>query len=232
MKAIIEFLRERFPTGLFPAILVVAVVGTGIVGGVVAAYMRDLPSLDVLEEYQPSLITTLYDDQGKPFATFYEQRRILAPLAEIPQLLRDALIAVEDSRFYRHLGLDPWGILRALWSNLKCLCLAEGGSTITQQLAKVLFFTPEKSLSRKMKEALLTVKIERSYDKDKILELYFNQIYFGHGAYGIEAAAQTYFKKSVHDLNLAEAAMLAGLPRAPNNYSPVIDPERARRRRH
>jgi len=94
VKAIIKFLRERFPTGLFPAILVVAVVGTGIVGGVVAAYMRDLPSLDVLEEYQPSLITTLYDDQGKPFATFYEQRRILAPLAEIPQLLRDALIAV------------------------------------------------------------------------------------------------------------------------------------------
>jgi penicillin-binding protein 1A len=223
---------ERLPKGLLPAILVLAVVGTGILGGVVAAYVRDLPPLDILEEYQPSLVTTLYDDQGKPFATFYEQRRILVPLTEIPRILQEALIAVEDSRFYRHGGLDPLGILRALWTNLKCLCLAEGGSTITQQLAKVLFFTPEKSLPRKLKEALLTVKIERKYTKEKILELYFNQIYFGHGAYGIEAAAQTYFKKSVGALNLAEAAMLAGLPRAPNSYSPVLDPERARKRRH
>jgi penicillin-binding protein 1A len=225
-------MRARVTKGFLAAILLLAVIGTGVLGGVVAAYVRDLPPLDILEEYQPSLVTTLYDDQGKAFATFYEQRRILVPLADIPQILRDALIAVEDSRFYRHFGLDPQGILRALWSNLKCLCLAEGGSTITQQLAKVLFFTPEKSLSRKMKEALLTLKIERNYSKDKILELYFNQIYFGHGAYGIEAAAQTYFKKSVGALSLDEAAILAGLPRAPNYYSPILDPERARRRRH
>ncbi|MFQ5802522.1 MAG: penicillin-binding protein 1A [Candidatus Methylomirabilales bacterium] len=217
--------------GFIWAPLLFCVVGTGVLGGVVAAYVRDLPPLDILEEYQPSLITTLYDDQGKPFASFYEQRRILVPLDKIPRFLRDAVIAVEDSRFYQHYGLDPVGITRALWSNLNCLCLAEGGSTITQQLAKVLFFTPEKSISRKFKEALLVLRIERELPKDKILELYFNQVYFGHGAYGIQAAAQTYFNKSVHELNLAEAAMLAGLPKAPNFYSPILDPKRARRRR-
>jgi len=228
----IEIIRGYLPQGLIGAVLVVSVVGTGVLGGVVAAYVRDLPPLDILEDYEPSLITTLYDDQEKPFATFYEQRRILVPLADIPQMLQEAIIAVEDSRFYEHFGLDPVGILRAMWSNLKCLCRAEGGSTITQQLAKVLFFTPEKSLTRKAKEALLALKIERTYTKKKIVELYFNQIYFGHGAYGIEAAAQSYFKKSVGALNLAEAAMLAGLPRAPNFYSPILDPERARKRRH
>lgn len=225
-------MRAQFSKGVIGAIAVLCVAGTGALGGVVAAYVQDLPPLDILEEYQPSLVTTLYDDQGKPFASFYEQRRILVPLAEIPRFLQEALVAVEDSRFYEHYGLDPVGIIRALWSNVKCFCLAEGGSTITQQLAKVLFFTPEKSLSRKLKEALLAVKIERDYTKQQILELYFNQIYFGHGAYGIEAAARTYFNKSVGELNLAEGAMLAGLPRAPNSYSPVLDPERARRRRH
>ncbi len=225
-------MRGRFSKRVMGTIAVLCVAGTGALGGVVAAYVQDLPPLDILEEYQPSLVTTLYDDQGKPFASFYEQRRILVPLANIPRFLQEALIAVEDSRFYEHYGLDPVGITRATWSNIKCRCLAEGGSTITQQLAKVLFFTPEKSLSRKLKEALLALKIEREYTKKQILELYFNQIYFGHGAYGIEAAARTYFKKSVGQLNLAEAAMLAGLPRAPNSYSPIFDPERARRRRH
>ncbi|MGH7423883.1 MAG: transglycosylase domain-containing protein, partial [Candidatus Methylomirabilales bacterium] len=165
----IEIIRRRFPKGLIGAVLVVSVVGTGVLGGVVAAYVRDLPPLDILEDYEPSLITTLYDDQEKPFATFYEQRRILVPLADIPQMLQEAIIAVEDSRFYEHFGLDPVGILRAIWTNLKCLCRAEGGSTITQQLAKVLFFTPEKSLSRKMKEALLALKIERTHTKKKIV---------------------------------------------------------------
>lgn len=224
--------RRAVVQGLLWAVLLFCVVGTGVLGGVVAAYVRDLPPLDILEEYQPSLVTTLYDDQGKPFASFYEQRRILVPLDTIPLFLREALIAVEDSRFYQHYGLDPVGIIRALWTNINCLCLAEGGSTITQQLAKVLFFTPEKSLTRKFKEALLVFRIERDLPKDKILELYFNQIYFGHGAYGIQAAAQTYFNKTVDELNLAEAAMLAGLPRAPNAYSPILHPERAQRRRH
>ena len=224
--------RRGVVKGVVWTALLFCITGTGVLGGVVAAYVRDLPPLDILEEYQPSLVTTLYDDQGKPFASFYEQRRILVPLDKIPRFLREAIIAVEDSRFYQHYGLDPVGITRALWSNLSCLCLAQGGSTITQQLAKVLFLNPEKSLARKFKEALLVFRIERDLPKDKILELYFNQIYFGHGAYGIQAAAQTYFNKTVDELNLAEAAMLAGLPRAPNTYSPIIDPERARKRRH
>ena len=224
--------RRGMLKGSLWAVLLFFVMGAGVAGGVVAAYVRDLPPLDILEEYQPSLVTTLYDDQGKPFASFYEQRRILVPLDKIPRFLHEAIIAVEDSRFYQHYGLDPVGITRALWTNLNCLCLAEGGSTITQQLAKVLFFTPKKSLGRKFKEAMLVMRIERDLPKDRILELYFNQIYFGHGAYGIEAAAQTYFNKLVRDLNLAEAAMLAGLPRAPNSYSPILHPERARRRRH
>ncbi|MCI0371419.1 MAG: PBP1A family penicillin-binding protein [candidate division NC10 bacterium] len=206
-------------------------IGMGAAGGVFAAYVQDLPTLDALEHYSPSLVTTLYSDEDEPFAAFFEQRRILVSLDKIPRYLIEALLATEDTRFYSHRGIDPRGIARALLTNVRTLRLAEGGSTITQQLAKVLFLTPEKSLSRKTKEVLLAFQIEREYPKDKILEMYFNQIYFGHGAYGVEAAAQTYFGKSVNELNLAEAAMLAGLPRAPNSYSPIVDKERARRRR-
>lgn len=221
-------LRRRL---VFWSSFTLLVVLAGATGGFVAAYMNDLPSLDLLEEYQPSLSTTLYSDQDEPFASLFEQKRIYVPLQKIPMHLVRALLAVEDARFYQHRGVDPRGIVRAIWTNLKCLCLAEGGSTITQQLAKVLFLTPEKSFSRKIKEILLAFEIERRYSKDKILELYLNQVYFGHGAYGVEAAAQTYFSKSVGQLTLAEAAMLAGLPRAPNYYSPILDKGRAKRRR-
>ena len=225
-----EFLRRhrRILLWILPPLVAM---GMGAAGGVFAAYVQDLPTLDALEQYSPSLVTTLYSDEDEPFAAFFEQRRILVSLNKIPPYLIEALLATEDTRFYSHRGIDPRGIARALLTNLRTLRRAEGGSTITQQLAKVLFLTPEKSLARKMKEILLAFQIEREYPKDKILEMYFNQIYFGHGAYGVEAAAQTYFGKSVDDLNLAEAAMLAGLPRAPNTYSPIVDKERARRRR-
>ncbi len=225
-----EFLRRhrRILLWILPPLVTI---GMGAAGGVFAAYVQDLPTLDALEQYSPSLVTTLYRDEDEPFAAFFEQRRILVSLNKIPPYLIEALLATEDTRFYSHRGIDPRGIARALLTNLRTLRRAEGGSTITQQLAKVLFLTPEKSLARKMKEILLAFQIEREYPKDKILEMYFNQIYFGHGAYGVEAAAQTYFGKSVDELNLAEAAMLAGLPRAPNTYSPIVDKERARRRR-
>ena len=225
-----EFLRRhrRILLWILPPLVAM---GMGAAGGVFAAYVQDLPTLDALEQYSPSLVTTLYSDEDEPFAAFFEQRRILVSLNKIPPYLIEALLATEDTRFYSHRGIDPRGIARAFLTNLRTLRLAEGGSTITQQLAKVLFLTPEKSLARKMKEILLAFQIEREYPKDKILEMYFNQIYFGHGAYGVEAAAQTYFGKSVDELNLAEAAMLAGLPRAPNTYSPIVDKERARRRR-
>ena len=225
-----SILRRVILIGFWSVVLALAV-GLGVAAGVFAAFLKDLPSLDGLEEYQPSIATTLYTDQGEPFHSFYEQRRILVPLDKIPVHLKQAVLAVEDARFFEHHGLSARAIARALVMNVLARRKAQGGSTITQQLARGLFLTPEKNLSRKIKEALLSVEIEKRYSKERILELYFNLVYFGHGAYGVEAAAQTYFKKSVGELNLAEAAMLAGLPNAPNRFSPIVDPERARRRR-
>jgi len=215
----------------FWAVVLALTIGLGVAAGIFAAFLKDLPSLDGLEEYQPSIATTLYTDQDEPFHSFYEQRRILVPLDKIPAQLKQAVLAVEDARFFEHHGLSARAIARAFIMNVLARRKAQGGSTITQQLARGLFLTPEKNISRKIKEALLSVEIEKRYSKERILELYFNLVYFGHGAYGVEAAAQTYFKKSVGELNLAEAAMLAGLPNAPNRFSPIVDPERARRRR-
>jgi len=224
------FRRRLVFAGLWAVVLVLTI-GLGAASGLFVGFLRDLPSLEGLEEYQPSIATTLYSDQDEPFASFYEQRRILLPLSKIPLKLKQAVLAVEDSRFYEHHGLSPRAIARAMAMNILSRRRAQGGSTITQQLARVLFLTPEKSFTRKIKEALLAVEIEKHYPKDKILEMYFNQVYFGHGAYGVEAAAQTYFKKSVGDLSLAESAMLAGLPSAPSRFSPIVDQARARRRR-
>jgi len=224
------FFRRLVFTGMW-SVLILLVAGLGAAAGIFVGFLRDLPSLDALEDYQPSVATTLYTDQDEPFASFYEQRRILLPLAKIPLPLRQAVLATEDSRFYEHHGLSPRAIARAMLMNVLSRRKSQGGSTITQQLARLLFLTPEKSFTRKVKEALLAVEIEKHYSKDKILELYFNQVYFGHGAYGVEAAAQTYFKKPVGELNLAETAMLAGLPSSPNRFSPILDPVRARRRR-
>src|SRR4029453_10611352 len=134
------------------------------------------------------------------------------PLTHIPRSLRDAILATEDRRFYQHWGIDPIGIGRAVWQNYRRGRVVEGGSTITQQLTKVLFLTPDKSLERKMKEAVLALESDRRPSKDRTLGISLNQIYFGHGAYGVEAAARTYFGKSVSELNVREAALLAGLP--------------------
>ena len=223
--------RRRVAVVCLWTLLLVLVIGGGAAAGAFLAFLNDLPSLEGLEEYQPSTATTLYTDQDEPFTSFYEQRRILVPLTKIPPQLKQAVLAVEDAKFYEHSGLSVRAIGRAMVMNLLQRRRAQGGSTITQQLARALFLTPEKSLARKVKEALLAVEIEKRYPKDRILELYFNQVYFGHGAYGVEAAAQTYFKKSVGELTLAEAAMLAGLPNAPNRFSPLLDQARARRRR-
>jgi penicillin-binding protein 1A len=225
-----NILRRVIVVGLW-SILILLTIGLGTAAGIFAGFLQDLPSLDGVDEYQPSIATTLYTDRDEPFHSFYEQRRMLVPLTKIPTQLKQAVLAVEDSQFYEHHGLSPRAIARALIMNVVARRRAQGGSTITQQLARGLFLTPEKNVSRKIKEALLSVEIEKRYSKDKILELYFNLIYYGHGAYGVEAAAQTYFQKSVGELNLAEAAMLAGLPSAPNRFSPIVDPARARRRR-
>src|SRR5919198_356046 len=192
---------------------------------------RSLPSVKTLEEFQPLQGTKVYDDNDELLTELHVERRIFVPLAHIPQTLRDAVIATEDRRFYSHWGIDPIGIARAIVQNYRRGRIVEGGSTITQQLTKVLFLTPDKSLERKLKEAVLALELERRYTKDRILEMYLNQVYFGHGAYGVEAAARTYFGKSVSELSVRESALLAGLPRAPTTYSPFDHADTARRRR-
>src|SRR5919109_1871280 len=192
---------------------------------------RSLPSVKTLEEFQPLQGTKVYDDNDELLTELHVERRIFVPLAHIPQTLRDAVIATEDRRFYSHFGVDPIGIARAVWQNYRRGRIVEGGSTITQQLTKVLFLTPDKSLERKIKEAVLALELERRYSKDRILEMYLNQVYFGNGAYGVEAAARTYFGKSVGELTVRDAALLAGLPRAPSSYSPFEHGGAARRRR-
>src|SRR5437762_9350699 len=192
---------------------------------------RSLPSVTALETFQPLQGTKVYDDNDELLTELHVERRIFVPLAHIPQTLRDAIIATEDRRFYSHFGVDPIGVARAIYQNYRRGRIVEGGSTITQQLTKVLLLTPDKSLERKMKEAALALELERRYPKDRILEMYLNQVYFGNGAYGVEAASRTYFGKSVTELNVKEAALLAGLPRAPSTYSPFEHGEAAKRRR-
>jgi penicillin-binding protein 1A len=192
---------------------------------------RSLPSVTALETLQPLLGSKLYDDNDEVITELHVERRFFVPLAQIPQSLRDAVIATEDRRFYSHWGVDPIGIARAVVQNYRRGRIVEGGSTITQQLAKVLFLTPDKSLGRKLREAVLAFELERRYSKDRILEMYLNQVYFGQGAYGVEAAARSYFGKTVSEVNVREAALLAGLPRAPSSYSPFEHAAAAQRRR-
>lgn len=194
-------------------------------------YLTELPPIDTLDEYRPSLITRIYDINGEVIDELFVERRALVPLSKIPVDLQNAVIAIEDQRFFKHWGADLHAIARAMLANLKHGQIVEGGSTITQQLAKALFLTREKTIERKIKELLLSIQLEKNYTKEEILQLYLNQIYFGQGAYGVQEAANIYFGKDVQELNLAESAMLAGLPRAPNMYSPFVDVARAYRRR-
>ncbi len=200
----------------------------------IAAYLywpTDLPNVKALEEYAPTTGTKVYADDDELLTEFQAERRVFVPLREIPRTLREAVIATEDARFYSHFGVDLRGIARAAYANFRHRGIVEGGSTITQQLAKVLFLTPDRSFDRKVKEALLALELERRYSKDRLLEIYLNQIYLGHGAYGVEAAARTFFGSSVQELSLPQVALLAALPRAPGNYSPFEHPDVARRRR-
>ncbi len=191
---------------------------------------RDLPPLEELRGYHPSLVTKVYSDDQRVIGEFYVERRTIAPLQSIPKDLSSAIIAVEDARFFEHKGIDLLGIIRAFLANLEALKIKQGASTITQQLARSLFLSPERSLKRKMTEVLLARRMEKALSKEEILETYLNQIYFGHGAYGVQSAARTYFGKDVGELTLAESALLAGLPRSPNEYSPINHPERAKQR--
>ena len=191
----------------------------------------DLPEVQLLEEFKPNITSRVYTDSNRLLAEFYVENRTPINLADVPEMLPQALIATEDSRFYSHQGLDLRGIFRATYRNIRGGRILEGGSTLTQQLAKVLFLTPDRTFARKFKEMALALRIEQRYTKKEILSLYLNQIYFGSGAYGVAAAAQIYFGKPARDLTIAECAMLAGLPRSPKRYSLFKDPVAARSRR-
>ncbi len=203
--------------------------GAGL-AGLYVYISQDLPRINSLNDYAPSIVTTVFSDDGRKIGEFYRERRIVIPLSQMPKSLINAFIAAEDSRFREHRGVDMLSILRAFIKNFKAGTIVQGGSTITQQVTKSFLLTPERTYKRKLKEAILAYKIENKFSKDEILYLYLNQIYLGHGAYGVEAASENYFGKHAKDLNLAECAMLAGLPQAPSRYSPFRFPERARQR--
>jgi penicillin-binding protein 1A len=198
--------------------------------GVFLYLSKDLPKISSLNDYDPSIITTVYSDDNHKIAEFYKERRLVVPLDRIPLQLQQAFISAEDSRFYKHQGIDLISILRAFFKNLEAGAIVQGGSTITQQVTKSFLLTPERSYERKIKEAILAYRIDKIFSKEDILYLYLNQIYLGHGAYGVQAAAENYFGKNVEELNLAECAMMAGLPQAPSRYSPFHYPERAKQR--
>ncbi len=220
-------------TKLFFAALVVLLCGVIGVGIGVANWLRkDLPSPSNLQTIAPPIKTLVYDRNEKLVHEFFKENRSIVPLREIPRPLVQAILAIEDRRFYSHWGIDPIRLARALITDIVTRSPQQGGSTITQQLARNLFLTHEKTLTRKLKEIVLAIRIEQTYTKDEILEMYFNQIYFGEGAYGVDAAAKVYFGKRVQELNLQECALLAGLPRTPRDYSPRRDPDGALRRRN
>jgi penicillin-binding protein 1A len=200
-------------------------------GAAIADPDKDLPHLDRLEIFQPGEPSLLYSLHDEPFASLAPEFRIFVPLDRIPPLVRNAVLDAEDAQFYEHGGISLKGVARAAIRNLASAKVREGGSTITQQLAKSLFLSADRTLSRKVKEFQIAREIEKRYSKDKILEMYLNAIYFGSGAYGIEAAARTYFSKSVGQLRAAEAALLAGLIKAPSLYSPLANAAKAKARR-
>jgi penicillin-binding protein 1A len=212
-------------------VLIVFSILIGMLGGFLYWTVADLPSVKLLEEYAPMESSMVYSSDGQLLAELYLERRTFIPYYQIPDHVKNAFISVEDVRFYRHSGVDLIGIMRALWHDIKAGGIVEGGSTITQQLARMLFLESDKSIKRKIREAALSLQIEKHYTKDEILGMYLNQAYFGTRAYGIEAAAQTYFGKPVKDLTVAEAALLASLPKAPSVYSPFKNPGKARERR-
>lgn len=204
----------------------------GILAGAFFSLTHDLPQINDLKQFKPSAVTTIYSADKKIIDHLYIEKRFPIALVKIPKHLIDALITIEDRTFFTHSGLHFKAIARAVFQDIKAGKFKQGGSTLTQQLAKTLFLSSEKSIVRKIKEAILTLQIERRYTKNEILELYLNQIYLGSGTYGVEAASKTYFNTSVHNISLSQAALLAGLPKAPSSYSPLINPDLAEKRRN
>ncbi len=213
------------------AIVFITFVIIGAIAGALAAYLQSAPSLDEVT-FDPQMTTFIYDVNGDILGRFYRENRTHVDLEDVPQIVVDAFLAAEDGDFYKHHGIDFSAIARAVIVNLKPGSTLQGGSTITQQVARLAFLTLDRTWSRKLKELLWTIQIERKYTKDEIMEAYLNIQYFGHSAYGIQAAAQTYFSKDISEVNLAEAAMLAGVVNGPGYFSPFYDMEAAVNRRN
>ncbi len=227
MRVVVRFARHAVLASLF---VVAALLGT--LSGVLFAYSDDLPQVSALDDYSPNTITRVLGRDGALVGEFAVERRVVLTYEQIPEQLKQAVLAAEDSGFFTHFGLSPTGIARAMISNIRAGRMAEGASTLTQQLARKLFLTDEKSWERKVKEQLLTLQIEKRYTKEEIFTMYCNQMYFGHGAYGVEAASQLYFGKPVRDLALDETALIAGILQGNARQSPYVNPDAALRRRN
>jgi penicillin-binding protein 1A len=227
-----EIGRKKLVRWVVFGLLVLLSALVGATAGLLLVYSTDLPQVEQLEHYRPSSITELYDDQGRVIGSFALQRRVVASYDDYPQVLRDALVSIEDKDFYRHWGVNVWRIAGAAYRDIESGGKVQGASTLTMQLARNLFLSPDRSFHRKIQEALLAVQIERRFTKPQIFTLYANQIFLGHGVYGFEAASEFYFSKPAKQLALEQAALLAGLPKAPGYYSPINHPERALKRRN
>jgi penicillin-binding protein 1A len=217
---------------MLASVLVLTSAVVGATAGLLLVYSNDLPQVNQLEHYRPSSITELYDDQGRIVGSFALQRRVIASYDDYPSVLREALLSIEDKDFYRHWGINIWRIAGAAYRDIESGGKVQGASTLTMQLARNLFLSPDRSFHRKIQEALLAIQIERRFTKPQIFTLYANQIYLGHGVYGFEAASEFYFGKPARQLSLEEAALLAGLPKSPAYYSPITHPEHALKRRN
>jgi penicillin-binding protein 1A len=224
--------RRKLAGKLALATLLILAVITGSLGGLMLVYSVDLPQIHDLERYHPSTTTDLYDQKGRIIGSFALERRVVVNYDDFAPVLRQAVISIEDKSFESHWGINVLRVAGALWYDLRSHGRAQGASTLTMQLARNLFFSSERTASRKVQEAYLAIQIERAFTKQQIFTLYGNQIYLGHGRYGFEAASQFYFSKHAKELTLPEAALLAGLPKGPVAFSPLLNPEKALRRRN
>lgn len=222
--------KRRWVRFLFMFLLFVGIGGAGIMWGAYLHFSKGLPALHGLADYRPSLVTRVYARDYQLLGEFFFQRRQFVPMKEVPRQLVNAVLAIEDAKYFQHPGIDLLGIFRAAIANLRAGRVVQGASTITQQVAKTFLLSSVKSLDRKVKEIILALRIEKEFSKEEILELYVNQIYLGAGAYGVGAAARIYFDRDVSELTLGQMALLAGLPKAPNHYSPWRHPDEAQKR--
>jgi penicillin-binding protein 1A len=228
----VEIAGRKFVGQVLFALMVLVSALVGATTGLLLVYTTDLPQVEALEAYRPSSITELYDDHGRVIGSFALQRRVVAGYDDFAPVLRDALVSIEDKDFYRHSGINFWRIVGAAYRDIESGGKVQGASTLTMQLARNLFLSPDRSFHRKVQEAMLAIQIERRFTKPQIFALYANQIFLGHGVYGFEAASEYYFSKPARKLTLAEAALLAGLPKGPGVYSPINHPDRAMKRRN